>query len=144
MRKTCLVFVFDGFADHEVTLAMTGIRKSERFQVKTIALSKEPVTAQSGLTIMPDFDFLWTADLADIDPEVTAMVILPDLATSAHRASERIGQLVAHCLLAGIEVAAKTNATGPVEFARHIFETLGIHEQERMTDPVEYTLQHVA
>lgn len=144
MRKTCLVFVFDGFADHEVTLAMAGIRKSGRFQVKTIALSKEPVTAQSGLTIVPDFDFLSAADLADIDPDVTAMLILPDLATGEHCATERIGQVVAHCSLLAIPVETIANGTLPWDVARRIFETLGISEQAPTNHPAEYLLQHVA
>ncbi len=110
-RKTCLVFIFEGFEDSGVTHAMAGIRKSQRFHVKTIACSKDPVTSLSGLTVVPDIDFLSSADLADIEQENTAMLILTGGAAWEQHANDMITPLVAHCFLLGIPVAAISEST---------------------------------
>jgi putative intracellular protease/amidase len=125
--KTCYLFIFDGFADYETSLAAVGIRRSDGYQLKTIAISKEPVRSMSGMTIIPDLDFMPDTDLEDIDKDNTGMLILP-----GGRAWERKGMrstqkvpgsgrgmpenelitpLVAHCLLHGIPVAGICGAT---------------------------------
>jgi len=38
MKKTVLLFVFDGFADWEPTYALVGINKSNSYNIKTIAI----------------------------------------------------------------------------------------------------------
>jgi putative intracellular protease/amidase len=112
-KKTCYLFVFDGFADYEVSLAAAGIRKSDGYQLKTIAIKKEPVRSTSGMTIMPDFDFMPDTDLEDIDKENTGMLILPGGTAWEKKApgNELITSLVAHCLLFGIPVAGICGAT---------------------------------
>lgn len=110
-KKTCYLFVFDGFADYEVSLATAGIRKSDNFQLKTIAMRKEPVRSMSGMTIMPDLDFMPDTDLEDIDSDNTGMLILPGGTAWERRTNELITPLVAHCLLHGIPVAGICGAT---------------------------------
>lgn len=110
-KKNCYLFVFDGFADYETSLAATGIRNSNEYQLKTIGIRKEPVRTMSGMTIIPDMDFMPDADLEDIDKENTGMLILPGGTAWEQGKNEAITPLVAHCLLHGIPVAGICGAT---------------------------------
>lgn len=110
-RKTVYLFVFDGFADWEASYASVGIRKSEGYQLKTIAIEKEPVMSMGGMNVMPDYDFKPGCDLSDIDSNNTALLILPGGTAWERKSNEAIGSLVAHCLLMGIPVAAICGAT---------------------------------
>jgi hypothetical protein len=96
-KKTCYLFIFDGFADHEISLAATEIRRRNEYQLKTIAITKDPVKSLSGLTIIPDLDFYPEVDLFDIDSENTAMLILPGI-------NDFIEPLVNHCYMHCIPV----------------------------------------
>lgn len=189
-KKTCYLFVFDGFADYEVSLAAAGIRKSDDYQLKTIAIRKELVRSMSGMTVMPDLDFMPDIDLEGIDRENTGMLILPGGRAWEMRMNELITPLVAHCLLHGIPVAGicgatiflaelgllnrsehtsnhidwlaenskvyrgqalyrttpsvrterliTANGTAATEFAQDIFESLGIVENERVSEWFQY------
>jgi putative intracellular protease/amidase len=110
-KKTCYVFVFDGFSDWELAYASVGINKSKNYQLRTIGISRDPVTSMGGITVVPDLDFLPWTDLADIDRSTTAMLILPGGAAWEERTNEAITPLLAHCLLQGIPVAAICGAT---------------------------------
>ena|ERR1041385_3855235 len=110
-KKTCYLFVFDGFADYETSLATAGIVNSNMYQLKTIALRKDPVRSMSGITIIPDLDFMPDTDLEDIDRENTGMLILPGGFAWEEGRNELITPLVAHCLLHGIPVAGICGAT---------------------------------
>jgi transcriptional regulator GlxA family with amidase domain len=110
-KKTCYLFVFDGFADYETSLATTGIINSDSYQLKTISLHKEPVRSMSGITVTPDLDFMPDTDLQDIDSENTGMLLLPGGAAWEQGGNELITPLVAHCLLHGIPVAGICGAT---------------------------------
>jgi hypothetical protein len=96
-KKTCYLFIFDGFADHEISLTATEIRRRNEYQLKTIAITKDPIRSLSGLTIIPDLDFYPEVDLFDIDCENTAMLILPGV-------NDYIEPLINHCNLHGIPV----------------------------------------
>ncbi|MEI9920341.1 MAG: DJ-1/PfpI family protein [Bacteroidota bacterium] len=111
MKKTCYLFVFDGFADYETSLAATGIGMSDEYQLKTIAIRKDPVRSMSGVTIIPDLDFMADHDLEDLDRDNTGMLILPGGMAWERGKNEAITPLVAHCLLHGIPVAGICGAT---------------------------------
>jgi putative intracellular protease/amidase len=111
MKKTCLIFLFDGYSDWEVSYASVGIQKSVGFTVKTIAATMAPMKSMGGFTVLPDVDFLAEADLADIDRSNTAMLILPGGAAWEQRSNQVVAPLVVHCLLHGIPVAAICGAT---------------------------------
>jgi transcriptional regulator GlxA family with amidase domain len=110
-KKTCYLFVFEGFADYETSLATAGIINSNLFQLKTIALRKEAVKSMSGITVAPDLDFMPDIDLQDIDKDNTGMLILPGGRAWEQGGNEAITPLVAHCLLHGIPVAGICGAT---------------------------------
>jgi hypothetical protein len=101
MKKTCYLFIFDGFADHEVSAAAASIFNSNEYQLKTIAISKDPVKSMSGLTILPDTDFIPEVDLDDIDRDNTAMLILPGT-------NDGISPLIEHCLMLDIPVVSSS------------------------------------
>ncbi len=65
----------------------------------------------SGITVMPDLDFMADNDLEDIDRDNTGMLILPGGVAWEHGKNDGITPLVAHCLLHGIPVAAICGAT---------------------------------
>jgi putative intracellular protease/amidase len=53
-KKTCAVFIFDGFADQEIALMMAwlGADNSE-FAIETFSTEGQPVTSMSGMKVMP-------------------------------------------------------------------------------------------
>ena len=69
--KTVYTLIFEGYADWEPALAMCEIRKSGRFEIKTVGFGPEPVHSMGGLRITPDLT------LADVTPENAALLILP-------------------------------------------------------------------
>jgi putative intracellular protease/amidase len=111
MKKTCYLFIFDGFADYETSPAAVGIGNSDQYQLKTIAMSKQPVRSMSGMTVVPDCDFIPDVDLDDIEKDNTAMLVLPGGSAWQEKKNESIRPLTTHCLLSGIPVAAICGAT---------------------------------
>ena len=111
MKKTVLLFVFDGFADWEPAYALVGINKSMAYIIKTIAIDKSPVKSMGGVSIFPDLDFLPDTDLKDIDASNTAMLILPGGGAWEEKTNQSIAPLVVHCAENGIPVAAICGAT---------------------------------
>ena len=65
------VLVFDGYADWEPALAMCEVRKSGRFEVRTVGFGPEVVTSMGGLRVTPDLA------LAEVTPDGAALLILP-------------------------------------------------------------------
>ncbi|HTJ47995.1 MAG TPA: DJ-1/PfpI family protein [Cyclobacteriaceae bacterium] len=110
-NKTVLIFVFDGFADWEIAHASVGIRKSNVYTIKTIALTKAPVVSMGGLQVLPDLDFIPEVDLCDIDGSNTAMLILPGGSMWEQQKNHMINCLVAHCLKCNIPVASICGST---------------------------------
>jgi hypothetical protein len=110
MKKAVLHFVSDGFADWQASHALVGIRKSDCYTVKTIALEKECVLSMSGMQVLPDLDFIPVVDLKDIDRNTTAMLILPGGDFWNRGRMEDIKLLVWHCLHHEIPIAAIGNA----------------------------------
>lgn len=111
MKKHVYLFVFDGFADWQVSYATVGLSKSGGYKITTIGITKDPVVSMGGLTVVPDVDFIPGPDLADLDDTNTAMLILPGGAAWEKRMNEAVAPLVAHCLLHGIPIAAIGSAT---------------------------------
>ena len=110
-KKTVLLFVFDGFADWEPSYAMVGIRKSDCYTIKTIAIKKNPVISMGGMCIFPVLDFFPEVDLNDIDNTNTAMLILPGGTAWEENKNLSIKPLIAHCIHAQIPIAAICGAT---------------------------------
>jgi putative intracellular protease/amidase len=103
--------VYDHFADLEVSHLLSCIIKSNRYHVKTIAIDKAVKQSLSGLSIVPDFDFLPQVDLKDIDEDNTALLILPGGKGWIEKMNFEIEPLVKHCYQRGITLAASGEAT---------------------------------
>ena len=71
MKPMPHLLIFDGFADWEAAYAIAELRRSGNYQVVTIGYSGEPVVSMGGLCVLPDFD------MAELDPEVVRILILP-------------------------------------------------------------------
>lgn len=70
-KRTCAVFVFDGFADHEVSLTMASLNSSSDFAIETFSTKGQEVVSMSGLRIHPH------TSLRQIDPEDFDLLLLP-------------------------------------------------------------------
>lgn len=70
-KRICAVFVFDGFADHEVALTMAWLNSNSDFAIETFSVKGRPVTAASGMRVTPD------TSLQHTDPEYFDLLLLP-------------------------------------------------------------------
>jgi putative intracellular protease/amidase len=71
MRDVVYVLVFEGFADWQVALALSEVRRPGDWDVRTVGFGLAPVTSMSGLRVMPD------GSLDELDLNAVAMLILP-------------------------------------------------------------------
>lgn len=71
MRNTVYVAVFEGFADWQVALALSEIRRPGDWQVRTAGFTGGPVISMSGLQVVPDIR------LDRLDLEAAALLVLP-------------------------------------------------------------------
>jgi putative intracellular protease/amidase len=53
-KRTCAVFLFDGFADHEIALTMAWLNNDSDFNIETFSTKGQPVHSMSGLRVIPD------------------------------------------------------------------------------------------
>jgi putative intracellular protease/amidase len=71
-KKTCAVFIFDGFADQEISLTMAWLgRKGTEFAIETFSTNGQPVTSISGMRVMPH------TSLKMMEPEDFDLLLLP-------------------------------------------------------------------
>ena len=72
-RKICAVFVFDGFADHEITLTMAWLKGNgvSDFAIETFSSDGRPVTSMCGLRVIPH------TSLKNTEPEDFDLLLLP-------------------------------------------------------------------
>lgn len=69
--KTVYTLIFEGYADWEPALAMCEIRKSGKFELRTVGFGPKSVHSMGGLRVTPDLT------LADVSPADAALLILP-------------------------------------------------------------------
>ena len=71
MRDTVYVLVFEGFADWQVALGLSEIRRPGDWEVRTVGFTQEPVTSLSGLQVLPE------GRLDQLDLDAVALLMLP-------------------------------------------------------------------
>lgn len=71
MKKTCAAFIFEGFIDHQLSLALACLSRGETHVLETFSTRGRPVTAASGLRVMPH------ASLGLMTPEDFDVLLLP-------------------------------------------------------------------
>jgi len=103
--------VFDTMADWEVgylTAHLTSLRnrpEDARFRVVTVGLTQAPVTTMGGLHVVPEIA------LDRLDPQDSAMLVLPGGETWGADATEPFVRAAREFLDAGVPVAAVCGAT---------------------------------
>lgn len=111
MPEIVHVFIFDTLADWEAGFAIAGINNPDmqvapgRYAIRTFSPDGKPVTSTGGLRITPDMA------LADVQPEDSAMLILPGGSVWDEAGQEGAIALAARFILAGKPVAAICGAT---------------------------------
>lgn len=105
--KEVLLFVTDGFADWEASYVCPEINKPETgYQVKTIAIDKEPKRSMGGLRVLPDYDIHHYPSYQEI-----AMLIIPGGTGWREEKNQQAKAVVDYCLQHDIPVAAICDAT---------------------------------
>jgi putative intracellular protease/amidase len=109
MTRTAHVAVYDTLADWEVGYLLVELRTGrftdEPWQVVTVAASADPVTTMGGLRIVPDLV------LADLDPTVSDLLILPGADLWDAGRGDEFAAAADRFLAAGVPVAAICGAT---------------------------------
>ena len=70
-KRTCAVFIFDGFADHEIALTMAWLQSDGNFTIETFSTKGQEVTAMSGFRMKPH------TSLGQLEPEDFDLLLLP-------------------------------------------------------------------
>jgi putative intracellular protease/amidase len=110
-KETVHLFVFDTLADWETGFAIAGINNPAfqtqpgRYQVKSVAVHKEPVKTIGGVTILPDMT------LDELEAAESAMLILPGGETWDQGENGEVVEKARVFLEAGVPVAAICGAT---------------------------------
>ncbi len=110
-KQTVHLFVFNTLSDWEPGYAVAGINnpvfqvRPGNYSVKTVGLTKDPVTSLGGITILPDMT------LDELDPPQSAMLILPGGVTWDEGKNTEAVVKAAAFLAANVPVAAICGAT---------------------------------
>jgi putative intracellular protease/amidase len=109
--RNVYVYVFDTLADWEVGHAIGYINSPDyqtqpgRYRVRSVGLTREPVTTTGGLQIVPELV------LADARPADSAMLILPGGSSWDRGENVEAAEKAREFLAAGVPVAAICGAT---------------------------------
>jgi len=110
-KQTVHLFVFNTLSDWEPGYAVAGINnpvlqvRPGNYSVKTVGLTKDPVTSLGGITILPDMT------LDELNPPQSAMLILPGGVTWDEGKNTEAVVKAAAFLAANVPVAAICGAT---------------------------------
>jgi putative intracellular protease/amidase len=111
MSQTIHLFVFDTLADWEPGFAVAGINNPDgqktpgRYQVRTVGVTRDPVTTIGGIRIQPDLS------LDQLEPRESAMLILPGGEKWDRGGNMEAVEKARTLLAAGMPVAAICGAT---------------------------------
>lgn len=110
-KQTVHLFVLDTLADWEPGYAISRINSPAwqaqpgRFEVKTVGLTRKPVTTMGGVSVLPDLT------LAELEPAQSAMLILPGADRWDQLEGTEAAEKAKAFLAAGVPVAAICGAT---------------------------------
>jgi putative intracellular protease/amidase len=108
-KRTAHLALYDGLAEMEVGHLLaelhTGRFTGTRFELVTVAESREPITSMGGVRMLPD------ALLADLEPTDTDLLVLPGAEMWDAGGGEGFAAAAARFLDAGVPVAAICGAT---------------------------------
>lgn len=112
MTKFTYLYVLDTMADWEPAFLVAELntgryfrKDAPKYAVKTIGLSKEPITTMGGIRIIPE------STVDEFDTNYAAALILPGADTWLEPAHNPILSIVQQCLNSNVLVAATCGAT---------------------------------
>ncbi len=111
MTNLVYLGVYDGMTDWETGHAVAHLNNPEhqrvpgRYTVRTVAASAAPITTMGGVRILPDLA------LGDLDPETSALLILPGAPIWEDGGNTEMAAAAAGFVSAGVPVAAMCGAT---------------------------------
>jgi len=105
MKKKIYVFLFDGFADWEISYLTPEINKCDQFELGYVSIRKEFITSMGGLTIKP------TSSLGELKVDDIDMLILPGGTAWEKGENVDIGKLTKRVFEKGRPIAAICAAT---------------------------------
>lgn len=104
-KRSCYLFMFDGFADWEPSLVTAGLNTYSDFEIKSFSVNGKPIKSMGNLTVKPDFR-LEDIDVADFD-----LIILPGGNKWEDGANTEISKLIKDTFHRGKTIAAICAAT---------------------------------
>jgi putative intracellular protease/amidase len=104
-KRSCYLFLFDGFADWEPSLVTAGLNIYGDFEIKTFSLNGKSVKSMGNLTINPDFK-LEDVKVTDFD-----LIILPGGNKWEEGGNNEISELIKESFDNGKTIAAICAAT---------------------------------
>jgi putative intracellular protease/amidase len=118
-KRSCYLFLFEGFADWEPSLVTAGLNSYSDFEIKTFSIDGKPVKSMGNLTVMPEFK-LDAVKISEFD-----LIILPGGSKWEEKGNMEISELIIDSFHQGRTVAAICAATtflaklGLYRFAHH-------------------------
>ncbi len=117
MTEPVHVAVYDTFVDWEIGFATAHLnrplwhRQPGRFAVRTVGVTRDPITTTGGMTVVPDLT------VAELDPSDSAMLILAGNDIWNTDRFTPYADLARQFLASGVPVAAICGATGGLALA---------------------------
>lgn len=110
IMKEVLCFLYNGFADFEITLTCSPINEHEKYKLTYIADDITPIKSSGGLTIIPDKKVSEITEITNIEgliiPGGDTRILKPELIHLIKKLNEEKKLLAAIC--AGPEFLAKS------------------------------------
>src|ERR1700691_4482990 len=97
---TCLLFLFNGFADWEPAHITTALVKYSNFKIGTFSVNGDAVTSMGNLRIIPE------KNLETVLQEKFELLLLPGGDTWENNGNMEILPLITNCMQRGTTIAA--------------------------------------
>jgi putative intracellular protease/amidase len=104
-KRSCYLFIFDGFADWEPSLITAGLNTYSDFEIKTFSAYGSPVKSMGNLTVNPDFK------IEDVKTNDFDLIILPGGNMWEDGGNTEITELIKDTFKNGKTIAAICAAT---------------------------------
>ena len=104
-KRSCYLFIFEGFADWEPALVTAGLNNYSDFEIKTFSVNGEPVRSMGNLKVVPDLKF------GQFSPADYDLIILPGGNLWEEGGNTEISSLILDSFKQGKTIAAICAAT---------------------------------
>jgi putative intracellular protease/amidase len=133
--KNILCFIYDTFADFEISFICSGIGGTDEYKVIYIAYEKAAVKSISGLTVIPDQTVSEALELDDIEgiliPGGVERILKPELEKLIKKLNKENKLIAAIC--AGPEFLAKMGLLNEIKYTTS--EEPKLYEERNEIDP---------